>query len=344
MPGSPVQFGPPVEPTTVKAGEGFTGIGLPENDIFYFHPDHLGSTSYISNKNGSISQHVEYIAFGEVLFEEHSSSFSSPYLFNGKELDKETGMSYYGARYYEPKTSVWISVDPLAVYNPVMEHEFYGDGDHNGGVYNSGNLNSYGYCYQNPVRYVDPNGKQVDKTSAVTGAAITAAGLTLATEIAIAGVGPEGVVLEPAALVVAAVSVVLGGSVILWDSMTSSDDSDNTPTYNATNNKAKEKTATTEPTKAEARAEKLSKKQREGQDFTRAGKEAVKDLNKEKYKGTITCEGCKTPTTEAKQDKKGVTPASTDTNVDHVKRKRDGGSGTPDNGQVLCRGCNLKKG
>ena len=78
VPGPPVQFGPPIEPTTVKPGEGFTGIGLPENDIFYFHPDHLGSTSYITARNGSISQHVEYIAFGEVLFEEHSSSFSSP--------------------------------------------------------------------------------------------------------------------------------------------------------------------------------------------------------------------------------------------------------------------------
>ncbi|QGK77183.1 hypothetical protein GIY83_02935 [Flavobacterium sp. SLB02] len=44
------------------------------------------------------------MAFGEVLFEEHSSSFSSPYLFNGKELDRETNLSYYGARYFDMKT------------------------------------------------------------------------------------------------------------------------------------------------------------------------------------------------------------------------------------------------
>jgi hypothetical protein len=43
-----------------------------------------------------------------------------------------------------------------------MNDEHYIDGEHNGGVYNSGNLNSYGYCYQNPVKYIDPNGKQVD--------------------------------------------------------------------------------------------------------------------------------------------------------------------------------------
>jgi len=106
IPGPPVQFGPPVEPATVKPDEGFTRIGLPENDIFYFHPDHLGSTSYITSRNGSISQHTEFMAFGEVLFEEHSSSFSSPYLFNGKELDLETNTSYYGARYLDMKTSL----------------------------------------------------------------------------------------------------------------------------------------------------------------------------------------------------------------------------------------------
>ena len=136
VPGPPVQFGPPVEPTTVKSGEGFTGIGLPENDIFYFHPDHLGSTSYITTRNGSTSQHVEYIAFGEVLFEEHSSSFSSPYLFNGKELDRETNLSYYGARYLDMKTSLCLNVDPLTTYNPIFEEEFYFDGQHNGGLYN----------------------------------------------------------------------------------------------------------------------------------------------------------------------------------------------------------------
>ena len=165
VPGPPVQFGPPVEPTTVKGGEGFTGTGMPENDIFYFHPDHLGSTSYITTKNRSISQHVEFIAFGEVLFEEHSSSFSSPYLFNGKELDRETNLSYYGARYLDMKTSLWLNVDPLATYNPVFEDEFYFDGDHNGGVYYSGNLSPYIYCYQNPIKYIDPNGKQTEVTN-----------------------------------------------------------------------------------------------------------------------------------------------------------------------------------
>ncbi|WP_181951005.1 RHS repeat-associated core domain-containing protein [Apibacter raozihei] len=75
-------------------------------------------------------------------------------------MGEETGLYYYGARYYNPRESVWLSTDPLSGYNPMMEFEHYIDGEHNGGVYNSFNHNTYGYCYQNPVLYVDPNGKQ----------------------------------------------------------------------------------------------------------------------------------------------------------------------------------------
>jgi RHS repeat-associated protein len=81
-------------------------------------------------------------------------------LFNAKELDEETGLYYYGARYYDPRTSIWISVDPIALYDPIMNKEHFIDGQHNGGVYNSFNLAVYSYCYQNPIKLVDPNGKQ----------------------------------------------------------------------------------------------------------------------------------------------------------------------------------------
>ena len=40
--------------------------------MYFYHPDHLGSSSYITDREGRITQHTEYIAFGEVLFEEHS--------------------------------------------------------------------------------------------------------------------------------------------------------------------------------------------------------------------------------------------------------------------------------
>ena len=164
VPGPPVQYGDPITPQTVKAGYGFVPNGIREKNLYFYHPDHLGSSSYITDREGRITQHTEYIAFGEVLFEEHSTSKTMPYLFNGKELDQETNLTYFGARYLDMKTSLWLNTDPLSGYNPIKEHEHYIDGQHNGGVFNPMNLNTYGYTYQNPIRYIDPNGKQADVT------------------------------------------------------------------------------------------------------------------------------------------------------------------------------------
>ncbi len=96
------------------------------------------------------------------MLEQMDGSYDNPFKFNAKELDEDTGLYYYGARYYNPRLSIWYVVDPLAVYNPVMETEFYGDRQHNGGVFFLWNLNPYIYTYQNPIRYIDTNGKQTD--------------------------------------------------------------------------------------------------------------------------------------------------------------------------------------
>ncbi|HET8685732.1 MAG TPA: HNH endonuclease [Methanosarcina sp.] len=82
---------------------------------------------------------------------------------------------------------------------------------------------------------------------------------------------------------------------------------------------------------------------RAGKPFTPKEKQKVIEANKEKNNGTTVCENCGTNTTKPEQSKKGVTPPKTDTQVDHVKPKSKGGSGTADNGQVLCRDCNIKK-
>ena len=130
-----------------------------ENLQFFYHPDHLGSSSFITNLEGEVVQHIEYVPFGEVFIEERNNVWNTPYLFNAKEFDEETGMYYYGARYYEPKLSVWISVDPISNYDP-LNSENYLDGEHNNGFYNNMNLNPYSYCYLSPVILIDPNGKQ----------------------------------------------------------------------------------------------------------------------------------------------------------------------------------------
>ena len=73
----------------------------------------------------------------------------------------QTGLYYYGARYYNPRISNWLSVDPIALWQPIQEIEHYIEGQHNGGYFNPQNMSVYGYTYQSPVNYIDPNGKQV---------------------------------------------------------------------------------------------------------------------------------------------------------------------------------------
>ena len=71
----------------------FTMDSEEEKLIFFYLPDHLGSTSYVTDADGNIAQHIEYIPYDEVFVEERNSQFSTSYLFNAKELDNETGLS-----------------------------------------------------------------------------------------------------------------------------------------------------------------------------------------------------------------------------------------------------------
>jgi RHS repeat-associated protein len=139
----------------VRAGYGFRGTGhIAEANQYFYHKDHLGSTSYVSNVRGDVVQHVEYSAFGETFFEERSNSIATPYLYNAKERDEETGLYYYGARYYDAKASMWLSVDP-----PILGS--FLNGGLNGGVYNPINLSIYNYVHQNPVNLTDLRGDSI---------------------------------------------------------------------------------------------------------------------------------------------------------------------------------------
>ena len=112
-----------------------------ENLQFFYHPDHLGSSSFITNLEGEVVQHIEYVPFGEVFIEERNNVWNTPYLFNAKEFDEETGMYYYGARYYEPRISLWLSVDQLQEKRP--------------------NISTYCYTANNPIKFVDPDGNDI---------------------------------------------------------------------------------------------------------------------------------------------------------------------------------------
>ncbi len=111
-----------------------------ENLQFFYHPDHLGSSSFITNLDGEVVQHIEYVPFGEVFIEERNNVWNTLYLFNAKEFDEETGMYYYGARYYDPRLSLWMSTDPM--------QEKYS------------HINTYCYAFNNPLNFVDLHGME----------------------------------------------------------------------------------------------------------------------------------------------------------------------------------------
>jgi uncharacterized protein RhaS with RHS repeats len=94
---------------------------------------------------------------------------------------------------------------------------------------------------------------------------------------------------------------------------------------------------------AAARAEGTAGGERAGKPFTPAGKEQVKSENAAQNGGQTTCSNCGQATVPAKQSEAGVTPPKNETHVDHKIPQSKGGDGSPSNGQVLCRDCNLKK-
>ncbi|MBP1646545.1 MAG: type secretion protein Rhs, partial [Bacteroidetes bacterium] len=120
---------------------------------FFYHSDHLGSASYITDSSGIQTQQLVYLPFGEDWVDKkyNVSQFQTPYKFNGKEKDEETGYNYYGARYYYDWASIWLSVDPMSDKYP--------------------STSSYAYCRNNPIMLVDPDGRddyKVNSTGHIT--------------------------------------------------------------------------------------------------------------------------------------------------------------------------------
>jgi RHS repeat-associated protein len=121
-----------------------------EKDLYFYHPDHLGSSSFVTDLNGKLYEHLEYFPFGEGWIEENTNVQRTPYLFTAKELDEETGLYYFGARYYDPRTSVWQSPDPIVGYLLATSEEY---------TRLPKKLALYSYALQQPLVHVDPDGR-----------------------------------------------------------------------------------------------------------------------------------------------------------------------------------------
>jgi len=156
--------------------QGESSTGYEKVNTYYYHPDHLGSAQLVTDYKGDIYERIEYTPYGETWIERTSDGLDLiPFRFTGKELDSETGLYYYGARYLNPKSSMWLSADPaLGDYIPVAPVSDDAR-KHNqnlagmGGVFNLINLAVYHYAANNPVKYTDPDGKENTFPAFLTG-------------------------------------------------------------------------------------------------------------------------------------------------------------------------------
>ena len=140
--GPPVSRNDPTNPDDPQAGYGYIANDTTKEETFFYHSDHLGSTSYITDDKANITQYDAYLPYGELLVDEHSSSEDLPYKFNGKQFDDETGLYYYGARYLNPMASIWYGVDPLAEKYPL--------------------ISGYSYCGGSPIKLIDSDGRKIE--------------------------------------------------------------------------------------------------------------------------------------------------------------------------------------
>lgn len=113
----------------------------PAQRIAYYHQDHLGSSSAVTDAGGALVEETAYYPFGATRHQERLRQIEAHYQFTQKELDTESGLQYFGQRYLYPAIGRWISPDPM--------------GERGGG------LNPYAYVNQSPLKHYDPNGAEV---------------------------------------------------------------------------------------------------------------------------------------------------------------------------------------
>lgn len=111
-----------------------------DGELVYYFTDHLGGTNVVSDYDGAQIELDEYLPYGEFSRRVRSSEKVTNY-FTGQKLDDESGLYYYGARYYDPAIGRFITPDTI-VQNP----------------FDPQTLNRYSYCGNNPVNCIDPDG------------------------------------------------------------------------------------------------------------------------------------------------------------------------------------------
>ncbi len=112
--------------------------------VVYYHTDAIGSVRVVTDDTGAVVARYDYLPFGERWDPQPSPDVRQ---FAGKERDAETGLDYFGARYYASQTGRFTTVDP---------------GHVNGDIFDPQSWNAYAYARNNPLRYTDPDGREYE--------------------------------------------------------------------------------------------------------------------------------------------------------------------------------------
>jgi RHS repeat-associated protein len=127
-------------------GERVARKDYPGNAVSYYFSDHLKTASVITDATGNIRSESDYYPWGGEL--QFTNGDSNHYKFTGKERDSETGLDYFGARYYSNGLGRFITPDWSATPVPVP----YAD------LTDPQSLNQYSYVRNLPTTKADPDG------------------------------------------------------------------------------------------------------------------------------------------------------------------------------------------
>jgi RHS repeat-associated protein len=142
--------------------------------IEYYHVDAVGSVRAVTDVHGNVVRRHDYYPFGE---EAAPTAAEDPLRFAGKERDVETGLDYFGARYYASRTGRFTTVDPVVPLDAALRDPQL--------------WNRYAYVRNNPLRYTDPDGRCIWDLCIGESAAAWAAGAA-ATALTVWMLSPEG--------------------------------------------------------------------------------------------------------------------------------------------------------
>ena len=142
--------------TSTFGGVTFTLAARGDETTYYFLNDHLGSVDVVLDEQGNVVEWRDYLPYGQERYvHEELNVPDTAQGFTGKELDDETGLNYYMARYYDSEIGRFIQPDPLLLHIDQMMEE-----ERNEFLSDPQNLNAYTYAKNNPVKYVDTDGEE----------------------------------------------------------------------------------------------------------------------------------------------------------------------------------------